>query len=149
MTPRRFDPDVVQTRLAEIDRLLRDLEPHAHVEARTLRTDRQRRHVVERILTLLVDLAAGANTHVAASQLGEVPTDYRRSFFAAAEAGAIDPELARRLAPSVGLRNLLTHAYLDVDLDRLAAAVPFALQYYADYVRQVAAYLHRAAEQPD
>jgi uncharacterized protein YutE (UPF0331/DUF86 family) len=146
VTPRGFEPAVVQARLAEIDRLLRDLEPHSAVSAETLRGDRQRRHVVERVLTLLVDLAAGANAHLAASRLGAVSSDYRGSFLQAAEAGAIDEELARRLAPSAGLRNILTHAYLDVDLDRLAAAVPAAVRDYREYVRQVAAYLQREAK---
>ena len=40
--------------------------------------------------------------------------------------------------PSAGLRNVLVHAYVDLDLARLVAAVPLASEQYAEYVRQVA-----------
>ena len=42
------------------------------------------------------------------------------------------------LAPSAGLRNVLVHAYLDLDVDRLAVAVPLATEQNSEYVRQVA-----------
>ena len=46
--------------------------------------------------------------------------------------------LAATLAPSAGLRNVLVHAYLDLDVARLVAAVPLATEQYGEYVRQVA-----------
>lgn len=70
----------------------------------------------------------------------------RRSFDAAADAGAIDDDLVGRLAPSTGLRNVLVHAYVDLDLDRVAAAVPFAIDGYGEYVRQVAGWLRERPE---
>jgi uncharacterized protein YutE (UPF0331/DUF86 family) len=93
---------------------------------------------VERIVSQLVDLAAGINTHVLTTETGESPPDVRRSFTAVAETGLIDHDLAERLAPSAGLRNVLVHAYVDLDLARLVAAVPLASEQYAEYVRQVA-----------
>jgi uncharacterized protein YutE (UPF0331/DUF86 family) len=46
--------------------------------------------------------------------------------------------LAVRLAPSAGLRNVLVHAYVDLDVGLLVAAVPLASKQYGEYVRQVA-----------
>lgn len=97
--------------------------------------------VVERVVSQLVDLAAGINAHVAAVETGAAPPDVRRSFAAAAAAGMIEPDLAQRLAPSAGLRNVLVHAYLDLDVSRLVAAVPLAVEPYGEYVRQVAGWL--------
>jgi Uncharacterized conserved protein len=48
--------------------------------------------------------------------LGRAPADYRTSFALAQEAGALEPELVTRLQASVGLRNVLTHEYVDIDL---------------------------------
>jgi uncharacterized protein YutE (UPF0331/DUF86 family) len=93
---------------------------------------------VERIVSQLVDLAAGINTHVVTVEVGESPADVRRSFDAVADLGVIDRDLAERLAPSAGLRNVLVHAYVDLDLARLVAAVPLASEQYTEYVRQVA-----------
>ena len=50
------------------------------------------------------------------------------------------------LAPSAGLRNVLVHAYLDLDVDRLAVAVPLATEQNSEYVRQVARWVADRAE---
>jgi uncharacterized protein YutE (UPF0331/DUF86 family) len=93
---------------------------------------------VERVLTQLVEIAVDVNTHVVASLRGTPPADYRGSFTAAGEVGLLDRALARRLEPSAGLRDVVVHQYLDVDLGVLAAATGRALEDYGDYVRAVA-----------
>ena len=102
--------------------------------------------IVERIVSQLVDLAASVNAHVLAAETGAAPPDVRRSFAAAAAVGLISDELAAALAPSAGLRNVLVHAYLDLDVARLVAAVPLAVDQYGEYVRQVARWLTDRAE---
>ena len=57
-----------------------------------------------------------------------------------ARAGVIDEELSRALVPSAKMRNVLVHAYLDVDHDIVAAALPLAVRQYGEYIRQVAAW---------
>ena len=92
-------------------------------------------------MTQLVDLAVGVNTQIAAAELGVAPDAYGASFASLAEVGAIDRELARALAPSTGLRNVLIHAYLDLDVDRFVSAVPLAREQFAAYVTQVAEWI--------
>ena len=101
--------------------------------------------VVERIVSQLVELAATVNAHVLA-----VETGHRRRtsaiLVAAADTGLMGVDLAERLAPSAGLRNVLVHAYLDLDVDRLAVAVPLATEQNSEYVRQVARWVADRAE---
>jgi hypothetical protein len=52
------------------------------------------------------------------------PRDDRESFALAKAAGAIPEPLAAELRDAVGLRDVLTHEYTDVDLARVAQAVP-------------------------
>lgn len=59
----------------------------------------------------------------------------------AAAAGAIDRDVADRLAPAAGLRNLLVHRYADLDVDLVATAVDEVLDGFAEYVAEVAAFL--------
>lgn len=49
----------------------------------------------------------------------------------------ISDELAADLLPSVGLRNVLVHGYVDVDAARVVAAVPLAAAAYGRYVAGV------------
>jgi len=121
--------------------LLDDLRSVRGVTAGELDRDRMTRHAVERILTQLVDLAVSVNGHVAAARLGRGPATYRDSFRLAAEAGLLDAQLADQLAPSSGLRNILTHEYVEVDLQLVAQSLERALVDYPRYVRSVAAFL--------
>lgn len=52
--------------------------------------------------------------------LGSPPT-YGDAFRQLAAAGVIDPELGARLARAAGFRNLVVHAYADLDLRRVHA----------------------------
>ena len=143
MSPREFDAGVVQARLTLIRGLLDDLRSVGEVTADLLRRDRMLRHGVERVLGQLVELAVSINGHVGATLLGRAPQDYRSSFELAEEAGALEPELATRLQASVVLRDVLTHEYVDIDLEIVAGAVTSAGQDYGQYVQQMARWIAR------
>jgi uncharacterized protein YutE (UPF0331/DUF86 family) len=136
--PRRLDPAVVAGKLRAMRRLLDELDRLGDVDADRFAREYSTQLIVERIVSQLVDLAAGINVHVVAVGTRAAPPDVRRSFPAAAAAGLITEELAAALAPSAGLRNILVHAYVDLDVRLLVAAVPLAAEQYGEYVRQVA-----------
>jgi uncharacterized protein YutE (UPF0331/DUF86 family) len=141
VSPREFDAGVVQARLALIRDLLDDLQSVGEVTVDLLQRDRMLRHGVERVLGQLVELAVSINGHLGATLLGRAPKDYRTSFALAEEAGALDPELVSRLQASVGLRNVLTHEYVDIDLEIVAGAVTSAGHDYGQYVQQMARWI--------
>ena len=90
-----------------------------------------------------MDLAIDVNSHVATTEGSATPTSYRASFEAAAQVGLITGDLTRSLSPSVGLRNVLVHEYVQSDLAAVADAAPLALEGYTAYVRQAAEWLSR------
>lgn len=141
MTPRDLDLDVVQSRVRLIQNLLVDLSTVGEISVERLERDRMLRHAVERVLTQIVELAVSVNSHVAASLLAEAPKDYRSSFSLAVAAGLLEDDLATRLRRSVGLRNVLTHEYVDVDLTIVSNAVGSALIDYGDYVKSAAGWI--------
>lgn len=137
MSPRELDSARLHAHLSRIRELLDDLEELVGaVSADELQRDRARRYIAERILTQVVEAGAAVNSHIAAALLGRAPRDYADSFDEAARAGAIPEDLARELRPSSGLRNVLTHDYLAVDLNRVAAAIPQALRGYGGSPRR-------------
>lgn len=121
--------------------LLDHLRSVGDPSAAQLEADLQLRLSVERVLQVLVDTAVAVNSHVVVAHGALTPSDYRQSFAAAAAAGVIAVDLAERLAPSAGMRNLLTHRYGEIDLAKVAAAVPRARGDYREYVRQVSRWL--------
>lgn len=149
MTERAIDVSVVQSRLSRMRELLDDLEGLGTVDLQRLQRERQVRYMVERVLTLLIDSAVAINAHITAARLGRAPSDYTRSFADAAAAGAIAEDLAVALAPSAGLRNALVHEYLDIDLARVAEAVPLALRDYRRYIEEVARFVLSTGSEED
>jgi len=138
MTPRHLDAAVILAKLRMMRRLLDELERLGRVDVERFAEEFAVQLVVERIISQLVDLASSINAHVVAVETAEPPSNIRQSFTAASAVGLIDHDLAGRLAPSAGLRNVLVHAYVDLDVGRLVAAVPLAAEQYGEYVRQVA-----------
>lgn len=141
MTPARIDRDVVVQRLRLIASTLDDLASVGAVDVARLRAEPVTRAAVERLLQVVVDLAFDVNGHLAVSLLGRAPETGRSSFLDLAEAGVLAEDLAGRLAPSAGLRNILVHHYVDVRVDVVAAAVGEALDQYRAYVTAVGRYL--------
>jgi len=135
------DAPVVYERLRLIRSLLDDLDQIGDLSASDLNNDRIRRHAVERIITQVIELAVSINGHVAAATVGRGPSTYRASFSDAADAAAISKELADQLAPAAGLRNVLTHGYVTIDLDKVAQAIPEVRSGFRDYVTAIAQYL--------
>lgn len=147
MSPRAFDPAVVQVRLRHLAALLDDFADLGPYDPETLATDGHRRYTAERILTQLVEVAVGINGHIGAALLGKVGAGYAATFDLAVEAGALSAETARRIRPSVGTRNVLVHEYLTIDYARVAEAALRAPVDYGDYIREVAAFLLRREEE--
>ncbi|MCA1702736.1 MAG: DUF86 domain-containing protein [Actinobacteria bacterium] len=141
MTPRRLDSAVIQQRLREIQLLLADLVDIGDVGPERLRRERPTRHIVERVLSQIVELAGSINTHIVAALLGRSPSSYADSFDDVARAGVIEWDLATALRPSAGMRNVLVHDYLEVDHGKVSAAIPIALEQYGQYVQHVARWL--------
>ncbi|MDO5629018.1 MAG: DUF86 domain-containing protein [Mobilicoccus sp.] len=135
------DADRVRARLVAMTALLDHLDALGEVTATRLEEDFAIRLQVERVLSQVVTLATEINTHVVSREAGRAPSDLRSSFGDLAAVGWIDRSLATELRGSSGLRNVLVHEYVDVDLDVVALAVPLALDAYRRFIRQVAAKL--------
>jgi uncharacterized protein YutE (UPF0331/DUF86 family) len=144
VTPPEVDWRALHAKVRRMRDLLDQLADVLPVDSARLSAEPLTALAVERILTLLVDLAFACNSHVVVARVGRAPESYADSFALAAEAGMIDTALAAALRPSAGLRNVLVHEYVAVDRERVAAAVPVALEQYGEYVRQVARFLRAA-----
>lgn len=141
MTPRSLDPDSVTQKLESMRDALELLHRTGMPSADDLGGDGLLRAAVERLLMRLVDRAVAINLHVSGALGGTTERDYRASFGAAAEVGVLPAELAEELADSAGMRNVLVHEYVRVDLEQVAAAIPRSVDGYERYVEIVAAFL--------
>lgn len=79
--------------------------------------------LVERLLQVAIQACIDIGAHVIAESGFKAPDDYASVFDVLAENGLIDRGLAEQLIKAVGTRNVLVHAYLEIDPGLIWASV--------------------------
>ncbi len=107
------DPDLIAKKLAFIETCLRELRTLTRLEL--VEVDVRELRFVEHTLQVAIQAALDVASHVVSDdRLGE-PRTNRELFDVLGRHGWLDGELAARLADMVGFRNVLVHAYTEVD----------------------------------
>ncbi|MFW5877219.1 MAG: type VII toxin-antitoxin system HepT family RNase toxin [Myxococcota bacterium] len=91
------------------------LERYRAVDRDRFVADADTHHLAERYLHLAVESALDIANHIIADQGFEAPETYRDAFAILGKHHMIPGDLARRLQAWAGFRNVLVHAYLDID----------------------------------
>jgi uncharacterized protein YutE (UPF0331/DUF86 family) len=117
-----FDRATLAERASVVERHLRRVRERLPEDAQDLRpaTDASDAVVLHlwQAVQVTIDVAIGLCVSLG---LG-TPATYGDAFRTLAEHGHLEHDLADRLARAAGFRNLLVHAYADLDLTRVHAA---------------------------
>lgn len=113
------DAEVVGRRLREIGRRLGALHGIRSQGESAFLTDEALQAQAERHLQLALQCAIDVALHILADDTDRTPEDYGSAFRELAAVGVFNQDLADRLRLAAGLRNVLVHAYLDVDPARV------------------------------
>ena len=125
-----------------LEAALSNLGRHAGRPPEALRVSVDEAWLVERGLQLCAQNALDIATHLAASAGVDAP-DYASAIDALATLGVLSTEFAASFRAIAGFRNVLVHAYLEVDLGLLHATLNGRLGDFRSYAAQVEAYLER------
>lgn len=109
------DPETVWRRLREIDRRVGALRGIQAEGRQRFLDDEALQAQAERHLQLAIQSAIDVAVHLLAEESARTPEDYGAAFRLLTDLDVVDEQLAERLARAAGLRNVLVHAYLDVD----------------------------------
>jgi uncharacterized protein YutE (UPF0331/DUF86 family) len=109
------DREVFAARLARLERLLADLRGLATVDEARFLADRGLQAQAERWLHLTAECLLDMGHHLIADRGWPTPASYREVFATLGRQGVLAPELAARLEPWAGLRNVIVHLYLEID----------------------------------
>jgi uncharacterized protein YutE (UPF0331/DUF86 family) len=135
--------DVLKRKLARMVENLKALKPIGKMSKKKYQEDLYRRKAAERLLQELIEAAIDINLHLISAAGHPVPDDYYQSFITAGELKIISADLAKRLAPSAGLRNRLVHEYDEIEDAIILQSVAMAEELYAQYVHEVEDYISR------
>lgn len=117
------DAQIVARRLLALQEALADLERPEARDVRALTEDRVLRSAVERWLQISIEACIDLAHHVASDAGWPAPPHARAAFSLLAAHAVIPHDLAVRLGKATGLRNLLVHDYVAIDLEILAHVV--------------------------
>jgi uncharacterized protein YutE (UPF0331/DUF86 family) len=140
VNPGRMDPDAVRRHLLALDEVLAQLVSHQGRSVDVLHQNWTERWAVERGLHLCVQGVLDIATHLCASAGRDAP-DYTTAIDEIGRLGIISTDLARRLRPLAGFRNVLVHGYLKLDLSRVHGVLNHHLDDVREFAREVNTYL--------
>ncbi|HEX5661330.1 MAG TPA: DUF86 domain-containing protein, partial [Polyangiales bacterium] len=109
------DAIVLRRRLDALLGYLDRLERFRAIERATFITDSDTHHLAERFLHLAMESVLDIANHLIADASLEAPETYRDAFHVLARHGVITAELAEPMQRWAGFRNVLVHAYLEID----------------------------------
>jgi uncharacterized protein YutE (UPF0331/DUF86 family) len=121
---------VIERKLGSLNRYVRDLSQHALLDDAGRR---QAHYAIERLLQLLCEAASDIALQFLKAEGDTLPASYREVFAALERRGGLPASMAADLIAACGMRNVLTHLYDEIDLDRVIAAVEPALALYRDF----------------
>ncbi len=126
------DAESIAARLDRLTPLLGELEGIRAAGHDAYTAEFRSRLAADHAIQLAIQICIDIGAHLIAELGLETPSEYRGVFENLRKAG-LDPQLAERLADAAGMRNVLVHAYLEVDdeavwdaLDRLDELRRFA-----------------------
>lgn len=132
--------EVLERKLAFLRQFLSDLEGYGALDDGARRREH---YAIERLLQVLCESAADVALQVCKANGYALAASYREVFLTLAQHGELPRALADRLVDACGMRNVLTHLYDVVDLDRVIAAVEPAVALYRDFLDWALRWLER------
>ena len=130
------DPELVLKKIAFIEGCVRDLDEMARLD-RFEQDVREQRFILHTLQLALQAMLAIASHIVSARRLGE-PSNNRELFLLLSREGWVTRDQVKRLQAMAGLRDILVHGHLAVDLAIIADVVENHLgdlMTFADRVR--------------
>jgi uncharacterized protein YutE (UPF0331/DUF86 family) len=109
------DPDILRRRLDALIGYLNRLERFGDIAREEFVAHPDTHQLAERYLHLAIEAALDVANHVIADRNYEAPQTYRDAFAILSSHGFLPSDLATRLQGWAGFRNVLVHAYLDID----------------------------------
>ena len=113
------NPDVIKERLREIDENLKILAELKELDKEKFKSDPKIFKLAEHCLQISIQALLDICQYIIASNNWQRPRDNREAINIIAANGIIPRDFAKRILPMAGLRNLLIHEYLKINLDKI------------------------------
>ena len=136
-------PEVVRERLKHLHRVLRNLEETRSIPRDEFLSSYRHYWLAERGLQLAAEAIFDIGNHLLAGHFNVHPSDYEDVTRRLAEQGVISDRLRESMRGLGGFRNILVHAYLEIDETRIFDFLQNELAAFTDFADEVETFLDR------
>ncbi len=133
--------ETVARKLMSMKRCIDYLRGKQNVTVGQLKDNYELRSAIERNFQVAIEAALDIAEVIISEEGFEKPEDYRGAILTLGREGVLPARFARRFAPAASFRNLLVHAYADVDVERLHGYLVKELKDFDEFARHVGEYL--------
>lgn len=135
--PPLINREIIEIRLAKLREYCEHLKELRESDRETFKRDYKIHSLAEHFLYLSIQSMLDIGHHLVAGLQLRKPMDYEEIFQILGEAGILPEEYVRVLAGVGRFRNILAHAYIDIDLDRVYQSLQKAPEQINEFMRLV------------
>lgn len=139
-----IDKELIKNKLADLSGYYKELTNLTKNDTPGILGDSLKLHSLERLFQLIVDIAIDINTHIISEMNLEVPGDYQSSFITLGENKILPMDFSLRIAPSVGMRNLIVHRYGKADLKKVVEDIRNEIGDYETYMKYIGEFISKS-----
>ncbi len=110
-----FSQVFVSKKISDLSGYINELKELLTLTDEEMMSDSGKLHIAERLLQLIVDTMLDINQHYIREKNLPPVEDYQSTFRTLGEHTILPKEFAEKLAPIVGLRNIIVHRYEHLD----------------------------------
>ena len=140
-----FDRQVIEAHLQNMEEALANLGRYRNLSLEELRKDLSLVWIVEKGLQILIQNLLDIGAHVLASEIKNDWDDYGEIIFKLGHHGILPMDFSERIQGMAGLRNILIHEYLRVDVPKLYDYLKNRLSDFNEYMSYIQKYLEKQA----
>ncbi|MEI7426089.1 MAG: DUF86 domain-containing protein [Candidatus Moraniibacteriota bacterium] len=135
--------ELVQRKINNIENYIKEIEPLLKLEANEIVSDVLKLRTIERNFQLIVDTMLDINTHIISAKNLKAPETLQETFLILGDGGVLPFEFVKKIAPVVGLRNIVVHEYEKIDNEKMMCDVKDGASQFGEYIVHIDDFLQK------
>ena len=132
--------EVIEQHIQNMEEALTELGRYGNISFEEFQRDLSLRWIVEKGLEILIQNLLDIGAHLLASQIKNDWEDYGEVILKMGKHRVIPQAFSDKIKGMAGLRNILIHEYLKIDLDKLFDYLKYRLEDFVLFIQYIRAY---------
>lgn len=132
--------EIIEQHIQNMEEALTELGRYGNISFEEFQRDLSLRWIVEKGLEILIQNLLDIGAHLLASQIKNDWEDYGEVILKMGKHRVIPQAFSDKIKGMAGLRNILIHEYLKIDLDKLFDYLKYRLEDFVLFIQYIRAY---------